>query len=348
MARGKRFKIGGEVVGVGKTAIVRLELPKLYTMRASPEMAVHVINGAKAGPTMFVSAAIHGDELNGVEMVRRLLLELDPKEVSGTLIAIPVVNIFGIVQYSRYLPDGRDLNRSFPGSAKGSMASRLAAVFFDEIVERCDYGIDLHTGGGHRANLPQIRANLGDQETRELAKAFGVPVLIDSNGIKGTLRKAAIDSGVKVLLYEAGAALRFDEVSIVAGVQGIKTVMQLIQMLSGDPEQQAEPYIAKASRWVRSTESGIFHSNVKLGDSVNKGTVVGYICNPSDCFADVRHNIESPLEGVVIGLTRIPLVNEGDALLHLATFDDSEEVADEVDDFHASIVAPGNVSGAFS
>ncbi len=344
MAKGKKFKIGGEVVGVGKTAIVRLELPKLYTMRASPEMAVHVINGAKAGPTMFVSAAIHGDELNGVEMVRRLLLELDPKKVCGTLIAIPVVNIFGIVQYSRYLPDGRDLNRSFPGSSKGSMASRLAAVFFNEIVSRCDYGSDLHTGGGHRANLPQIRANLQDQETLELAKAFGVPVLMDSNGIKGTLRKSAIDAGVKILLYEAGAALRFNEVSIVAGVQGIQTVMQLIQMLPGEPEHQAEPYIAKASRWVRSIESGIFHSNVVLGDSVNKGTVVGYITNPSDCFADVRHEIKSPLEGVVIGLTRIPLVNEGDALLHLATFDDSEEVAEEVDDFQASIVAPDNMA----
>jgi len=344
MAKGKKIKIGDEAVAPGTTAIVRLELPKLYTMRASPEMAVHVINGAKAGPTLFVSAAIHGDELNGVEMVRRLLLELDPKEVRGALIAIPVVNIFGIVQYSRYLPDGRDLNRSFPGSKKGSMASRLASVFFREIVSQCDYGIDLHTGGGHRANLPQIRANLQDAETRALAKAFGVPVLMDSTGIKGTLRHAATNVGVKILLYEAGAALRFDEVSIIAGVQGIRTVMQLIGMLPGEPTQQSEPYIAKGSKWVRSTESGIFHSKVSLGDSVSKNTVVGYISNPSDCFADVRYEITSPLEGVVIGMTRIPLVNEGDALLHLATFDDSHEVADEVDDFQASIVAPDSVS----
>ncbi len=344
MAKGKDFKIGDEIVAPGTTKIVRLELPKLYTMRASPEMAVHVINGAKAGPKMFICAAIHGDELNGVEMIRQLISQIDPQEISGTLLAIPVVNIFGIVQYSRYLPDGRDLNRSFPGSPRGSLASRLAHEFFTEIVEQCDYGIDLHTGGGHRANLPQIRANLDDQETKHLAKAFGVPVLMNSKGADGTLRESAQKAGVKILLYEAGAALRFDELSIRAGVLGIQSVLQLVRMLPGEPELQAEPYIAKASRWVRATDSGVFHSTVEMGDRVPKKGVVGYITNPSDCFTDKRHDITSPVEGVVIGLTLIPLVNEGDALLHIALFSDSEEVADEVDDFNNALLTEDNRS----
>ncbi len=344
MAKGKNFEIGGKTVAPGSTRIVRLELPKLYTMRASPEMSVHVINGAKPGPKMFICAAIHGDELNGVEMIRQLLSQLDPDDVSGTLVAIPVVNIFGIVQYSRYLPDGRDLNRSFPGSRRGSLASRLAHEFFTEIVEQCDYGIDLHTGGGHRANLPQIRANLDDPETMHLAKAFGVPVLMNSQGADGTLRQAALEADVKILLYEAGAALRFDEFSIKAGVLGMRSVMQLVRMLPGEPELKAEPYIAKASRWVRATESGIFHSTVEMGDRVASKGVVGYITNPSDCFADERHEIVSPAEGVVIGLTLIPLVNEGDALLHIALFSDSEEVAEEVDDFHSALLTEDHPS----
>ena len=195
--------VGGETVQPGTRRIVDLPVADLYT-HTSLKMPVQIINGRRAGPTLFVTAAIHGDEINGVEIIRRLLRLKTLASIRGTLLAVPIVNVHGFLDQSRYLPDRRDLNRSFPGSEKGSVAARLAHMLVTEVINQSDCGIDLHTGSLHRSNLPQIRANLGDPRTRELAQLFGVPVLLNSGMRDGSLRQYAAEKGVPMLLYEAG------------------------------------------------------------------------------------------------------------------------------------------------
>ena len=213
----------------GTRVTINLELPKLYNTPTN--LPIRVIRGKKDGPIVFVSAAIHGDELNGIEIIRRLRKLSILNKLKGTLILVPIVNVYGIMNLSRYLPDRRDLNRSFPGSIKGSLASRVAKTFFDEVVLRCDLGIDLHTASIHKSNLPQVRTNIDNEYTFKLAKAFGAPVVLHSELRDGSLRGTAQDSGVPILLYEAGEALRFDETSIRIGVAGIINVLREIQML---------------------------------------------------------------------------------------------------------------------
>jgi hypothetical protein len=340
------LQLNGTTVAPGKRCVVNLPVPGLYA-QADFNLAVHVINGRQPGPKVFISAAIHGNELNGVEIIRRLLQQKSLRRLSGMLIAVPIVNVFGIMQHSRFLPDGRDLNRSFPGSQKGSLAARLADIFFEQIVNQCDYGVDLHTGSNHRVNLPQIRGNLDDPETLRLARAFGVPVLLNSDLRDGSLREKATAQGVPVLLYEAGEALRFDELSIRAGVTGILQVLRALNMLPVAKRQptQIEPFIARSSAWERAPTSGILRNTIKLGSHVKKSDLMGVISDPADCFTNQRHEVRSRVDGVVIGHTRLPLVNEGDALFHIARFADSGEVAAGVESFRDEVIdPPGDIS----
>lgn len=302
------------------------------------DLPIHIIHGKKEGPRLFISAAIHGDELNGVEIIRRLLKQKTLQNIRGTLIAIPIVNMFGLIQHSRYLPDRRDLNRSFPGSAQGPLASRLANIFTELIIKQCTHGIDLHTGALHRHNLPQIRADLDDDETKSLARAFGVPVLLNSNLRDGSLREAAAELGVKTLLYEAGEALRFDELSINAGLRGILHVMRKLTMLKAAKQKSInEPFIARSSAWIRAPHSGVFRSIHQPGEHVSKGELLGTISDPTDIFSDTEHPINAHRAGIIIGKTNLPLVNEGDALYHIANFEDSAEVAQEVESFQLDV-----------
>ena len=334
--KNKPITINGITIQPGEQRVIELPVGKLYT-HIDVNIPLQIICGKTSGPTLFISAAIHGDELNGVEITRRLLKSSVLKRLRGTLIVIPVVNIFGIIQHSRYLPDRRDLNRSFPGSSKGSLAARLAHIFLQEVVKQCDYGIDLHTGAIHRSNLPQIRANLDDPETKELAEVFSVPVLLNANLRDGSLRQSAAEYGVKVLLYEAGEALRFDELSIRAGVRGILTVMRKLAMLppTKSPSKRHEPFIARSSSWERAPESGILRSVAALGARVNKGDLLGVISDPSDLFDLTEYPVNAQYSGLIIGRTNIPLVNEGDALFHIARFEDIKEAAASVEGFQA-------------
>ncbi|WP_444904735.1 succinylglutamate desuccinylase/aspartoacylase family protein [Microbulbifer sp. CnH-101-E] len=328
--------INGVTVLPGESRVIDLPIAKLYT-HTDINIPVQVMCGKKAGPRLFISAAIHGDELNGVEIVRRLLRTSAIKRLRGTLIVIPVVNVFGIIQHSRYLPDRRDLNRSFPGSKRGSLAARLAHIFLQEIVSQCDYGIDLHTGALHRSNLPQVRADLDDPETKILAEAFSVPVILNSNLRDGSLRQAAKEHGVKILLYEAGEALRFDELSISAGVRGILSVMRKLSMLAAGKNirKQSEPFVARSSSWERAPESGLLRSTAPLGAHVNKGDILGIISDPSDLFSPKEYEVKSQFSGLIIGKTNIPLVNAGDALFHIARFEDIKEAAASVEVFQS-------------
>lgn len=326
------FTMVGIQVAAGTRAVIDMPLPKLSS-HTKLDMPVHVIHGKREGPVLFISAAIHGDELNGIEIVRRVLATKSLSKLKGTLIAVPVVNAYGLIHQSRYLPDRRDLNRNFPGSEKGSLAARLANVFMQEIVTQCTHGIDLHTGSNHRTNLPQIRANLDDAETSLLAHSFGVPVLINSSMRDGSLRAAAGELGIPMLLYEAGEALRFDEVPIRAGVAGVISVMRELGMLpvSKKPRKRQQPFSARSSSWTRSPESGMLRTNVALGERVNQGDLLGFVDDPNGGFICAIHAANS---GIVIGRLELPIVHEGDAVYHIARFaDDIDDVVDRVESF---------------
>ncbi len=330
------FTVNGTTVQPGERAVVDLPIAKLYT-HADLNIPLQIICGKSAGPRLFISAAIHGDELNGVEITRRLAKVRTLSRLRGTLIIIPTVNVFGIIQHSRYLPDRRDLNRCFPGSKRGSLAARLAHMFVEQIVRQCDYGIDLHTGAIHRSNLPQIRANLDDPETKALAEQFSVPVLLNANLRDGSLRETASEFGVKMLLYEAGEALRFDEISIRAGVRGILSVMRYLEMLPNSKplRKKQEPFVARSSGWERAPESGVIRTVVPLGARVKKGDLLAVISDPSNLFDPTEYEIRAQYNGIVIGKSNIPLANEGDALFHIARFEDVGEAAALVEAFQS-------------
>jgi uncharacterized protein len=323
------IQIGNIAVAPGERRIINLPVARLYT-HADLSMPVEVVNGRRDGPRLFVSAAIHGDELNGVEIIRRLLRHASLKRLHGTLIAVPVVNVHGLLHRSRYLPDRRDLNRVFPGNERGSLAARIAHLFMREIVANATHGIDLHTGAVHRDNLPQVRANLNDQETRSLAEAFGTPVLINADLRDGSLREAAAEVGIPMLLYEAGEALRFDEVAIRVGLRGVLNVMRSLDMLPKvkRKEPRVMPVISQGTTWIRAAESGILWSRLRLGARVSKGDVIGRIAAP---LMNTDHVVEAPADGILIGRTHLPLVYEGEALFHIARFQRVAAVAEQLE-----------------
>lgn len=329
--------IGDTVIKPGSRVKLKLPVANLYT-DTEVSIPVEVIRAKKAGPTVFISAAIHGDELNGIEIIRRLMTMKSFKLSSGTVIAVPIVNVYGMLNQSRYMPDRRDLNRCFPGSPKGSLAGRLAYLFLEEIVSKCDYGIDLHTGAIHRSNFPQIRANLKDAETADMARVFGVPVLLNSSLRDGSLREAASERSVKVLLYEAGEALRFDELSIRAGLKGILNVLGHLGVIRKrvSKTKAVDPFIANYSSWVRATSSGIVRDIKILGDHVKQGEVLAEICSPMGLFVE---KLKAPRGGVIIGKQNIPLVQEGDAMYHIANFEEPNEVADHIEQLQENMVA---------
>lgn len=336
------ISIAGSTVEAGQRTTVELPAASLYsyTPMAIP---VRVVCGKHEGPTLFACAALHGDEINGVEIIRRLLRLPVLKQLRGTLLAIPIVNVYGFVSRSRYLPDRRDLNRSFPGSARGSLTARLADLFLTEIVARSDYGIDIHSGAIHRENLPHVRANLDDPRTAALARAFNVPVILNADVRDGSLREQAVERGIPMVLYEAGEALRFDERAVRAGVKGIISVLRELEMLPVGRWQRREtqPVIARSSTWVRAPESGILTAAAALGTRLHKDDVAGIITDP---FGQEEFEVRSHVGGVVIGRTNLPLVNEGEALFHVATFE-SPKVAERVIEAFQSDPLPREPNG---
>ena len=329
------IEINGTTISPGQNLTIDLPVARLYT-HTPMTMPVHVINGKKDGPRLFVCAAIHGDEINGVEIIRRLLKLPMMKRLRGCLIAVPIVNVYGLVQHSRYLPDRRDLNRSFPGSEKGSLTARLAHLFMTEIVNNCTHGIDLHTGALHRDNLPHIRGNLDHKQTESMAYAFGIPVMLNADLLDGSLRQVAADQKIPFIVYEAGEALRFDEVCIRAGLRGILEVMRHLDMLPVSKRRKTskkvfEPVVARSTTWVRAPVSGIFRVTASLGARVHKDSVLGVIADP---FGEKETQVIAASGGIVIGRLNLPLVNEGDALFHIARFEKADTVAARVEEFH--------------
>lgn len=300
----------------GERLRINIDMGSIYDF-TDVKMPVEVIRGKKDGPTLFVSSTIHGDEINGIEITRRLLEHKALKNICGMLIVIPIVNIFGFNDRSRYLPDRRDLNRCFPGIKNGSLASQLAHKFMREIVLKSDFGIDLHTGSFNRCNHPQIRADLSDKRTLRMAQAFEAPVIVNSNLRDGSLRAAVVSADIPMILFEAGEALRLDENGIKIGVSGILNVMGEIGMIkSTKKSSQKKTFIAHSSSWLRAPKSGINMPKIKLGSTVKKGDLISEIANP---FGDHKSLIKAHESGVLIGMSLLPLANKGDALFHIAS-----------------------------
>jgi len=327
------FVIGGIEVQAGERRLVNLQLTRLYTS-GDVVIPVHVIHGRRAGPRLFVSAAVHGDEINGVEAIRRLLKLRLLDGLRGTLVAIPVVNVHGFLAMSRYTPDRRDLNRSFPGLAKGSLAGRVAKAFMSEVVANCTHGIDLHTGSNHRTNLPHVRANLADPATRQLAEAFRAPVLIDAKVRDGSLRQAALECGIPMLLFEGGEALRFDRVVIQAAVGGVLGVMASLGMVTSRRSQAPEPFVATSTRWIRAPESGLLISDLEVGAAVSAGQELGFVSDP---YGLRTTPVLAGKPGIVIGRVKLPLVNEGDALFHVAHLDDVDAAEVAIQEYEGDL-----------
>jgi predicted deacylase len=314
-ARNDPFTISGALVPPGSRRHVEIPVARLPT-DTSLSLAVSVVHGRRPGPRVWLNAVIHGDELNGVEVIRQVLSLLRPRELAGTVVAVPVVNVFGFVNESRYLPDRRDLKRAFPGSPRGSLTAQLAHLFMSEVVDRCDYGLDFHTGSDHRTNLPQLRVDLSNPEVERLALAFGAPATVDAVYRDGSLRWACRQRGIPLLVFEGGEAHRFNETAIRAGVEGTMRVLAELGMWQGDVRPPDRPTtIVRHSAWERARRSGIVRIDVYPGQAVERGDVLGVI---GDALGVRRSAVRATRSGIVLGYTRNPLASQGDALVHIA------------------------------
>ena len=329
------FKLGTRHITPGTRETI--DLPVSVLSDHTPvSMSVHVVHGRSPGPTLFVSAAVHGDEVIGVEIVRRLLRVPNLDRLKGTLLAIPIVNSFGFMNHSRYLPDRRDLNRSFPGSAEGSLAARLAHIFMQEIVAQSDAGIDLHSAAIHRTNLPQIRVSPSKPETMALAEAFGAPLIVTSKVREGSLRQAAQKKNVDILLYEAGEGLRFDESAVRTGVTGIMRAMRHLRMISGKriTKPKVESIQSTSSYWQRAPAGGLLRTFKTIGEQVDSGNVLGVVSDP---FGEKETEVVVENAGLLIGRTNLPIVNEGDALFHVAKLKRNDDAETTIDSLAAQL-----------
>ncbi len=329
----ENFILDGHIIHPGAATKISIPVSDLSAgMQA--QLEARVFHGVREGPVIFVSGSIHGDEIIGTEIIRRLMKKLNPKRMAGTVIFVPVVNMYGFIGHSRYLPDRRDLNRSFPGSGRGSLASQLANIFYTEVVLRCSLGIDIHSAAINRYNLPQIRIAAGNPELKKLAIEFGAPAVIEADLRDGSLRQIAKADGVEMLLLEAGEALRFDELSVLTGVNGILRVMRHLGMISTKSlgKTPAPPAQTTRTTWLRSGRGGVCRLNAVSGDAVKAGQILAVI---SDIFGDDEQTVIAPSDGIIIGHATLPIVNQGDAILHIAevrVFRNVEERMDAISD----------------
>lgn len=314
--RDRDVRLGDACVAPGQQQSLDLAVARLPT-GTWLSLPIQVICGSRPGPRLWLTATIHGEELNGLEIIRRVMEKVDVRDFAGVLVVAPVMNVLGFINQTRTLPDGSDLNRAFPGSPDGSLAERLAHFFMQEVVSQCDYGIDLHSGANNRLNPPQIRARLDDPETRRLAEAFAAPILVDAKASKGSLRAAAVKAGNRVLLFEGGEPLRYNHESLSAGTDGVLRVLHALEMLPVAPEPPRTPPVQVSSdaQWLKAPRCGILRLCVDVADQVRKDDTLGVV---ADALGDNAEEICAPFDGVVIGVTLNPLVAKDGGILHLA------------------------------
>lgn len=334
--KNKPFIVSEKIIQPGTKEILLFEAPNI-NMQVKINIPVHVFHGMKVGPKLFVASTVHGDEVNSIEIVRRVHKQINLKKLRGTLITIPVVNIYGLIMQSRYLPDRRDLNRSFPGSNKGTIAARLAHGVMKQVVSRCQCGIDLHTGALGRINMPQLRVNLATRGAKELALAFDTPVILDAKLRDGSLRQAASELGIPLLVYEGGEALRFNEICIRGGVRGVLNVMTHLGMLTGPKKKKNRAIISHSTRWLRAPASGLVQPlNEKLARAVKKGELLAYIHDPFLVNPSVE--VFAPFDGIVIGQALKPMASEGDALYNIASFKKMAGICANIEDYRIEMM----------
>jgi predicted deacylase len=312
-ADAKIFRINGFKVPRGETRDLQLAISQSYSGDAV-SLPIRVMRGPRRGPVVLLTAAVHGDELNGTGIIREIAIEPPFKLKNGTLILVPVVNILGFERKARYLPDGRDLNRCFPGSARGSLSSRVAYTVFHELVERSDYCIDLHTAAMHRTNFPNVRGDLSDPEVARLARGFGAALLIDHRGIKKSLRHTASKAGHPSIILEAGEVAKVEPAVVEQGVRGIRNVLIELGMIAGKRVAPAYEAVINKTVWLRSHAGGLLRFHAGPGDIVSKGAA---IASCTSLLGEELGVIEAPRSGVILSVTTLPTVTPGDPVCHL-------------------------------
>jgi predicted deacylase len=309
----KSVIISNEEIRPGEFKEISIRIARLPS-HTQIETPVFVYRALEDGPTLALMAGMHGDEINGTEIVRRVL-DIGYHHVKrGMVLCMPIINVYGFLNYSREVPDGKDINRSFPGSKSGSLASRVAYHVTHDVIPFIDYGIDFHTGGAMRTNYPQVRCVMQDTRNVELAAAFHAPFTLDAPFRPHSLRQTAARQGKNIIVYEGGESVRFDQHAIEEGINGTLRLMNYLKMIDWAPAPKEENRIVWSSSWVRAKTAGLFQAQIQCGERVNKGQVVGVITDP---FAEFKETVKSPALGYVVGLNNNPVVNAGDALLHL-------------------------------
>ncbi|MAZ39829.1 MAG: peptidase M14 [Legionellales bacterium] len=323
--KNQTLKICNETIHPGESLSLAIPLPEIFS--CSPlYMPVKVVHGKQAGPCVVILAAIYGNELNGSEIINRLLNSSTMNKLKGTLIAIPVVNVFGLMTRSQLLPNDQDLDTHFPGSEKGSHASRFANLILQEILSHADYCIDLRTGALNHSDLPQVYTTKNEPDSLELAKVFNAPVITRVRPVENTLRATLAKQNIPYIVYEAGEAMRFDEHAIKIGMKGIVNLFKKLDMLSAkisDKTKETQSFITEESFWIHASTSGVNHSKVKLGQLVKKGDILSSIRDPFG--ASETEVIRSGYDGIIVGMNNLPLVREGEALFQLSMFTQMDE-----------------------
>ena len=319
--RNQSIKICDATVHAGEKATLALPLPEQYS--CSPMyMPIKVINGKQEGPCLLAFSTLNGVEFNGLEIVNQLFDSLSPSQLSGTLITVPVVNVYGLTHYPKLTPSGASIANSFPGNATGSFGERIAHIFTEEILTKADYSIELLTGSLNHEILPQVCCNFDDLKAKKLAKAFQAPVITEVETGSSELRLTTESLNIPLLVYQAGEALRFDPVAIQTGLTGIENILRKINMLDGNSEQVITPVISRDDDWLTAPSSGILHTDVSLGEHIKKGDKIGRLSDP---FSNENSTIvKSHLDGIIVGINRSPLIQEGVSIFKIASFVDNE------------------------
>jgi uncharacterized protein len=308
------IEIYGQKIYPGSHKEIRIVIAQLPT-HTTMDLPVFVFRGKEPGPSLLLCAGLHGDEVNGTEILRRMIREHSLSPDKGTTIVLPIINVFGFLHSSRDLPDGKDLNRSFPGSKSGSLAMRTAHVIMKEVIPHIDFGVDLHTGGAQRTNYPQIRCVTSVPINMKLAEGFGAPMILNSNFIDKSFRKEAWKMGKSIIVYEGGESRRFDEFAIQEGMDGIRRLMDSLDMKKTGSEAR-KSILLKSSNWLRAKTSGLFRTLVLSGSKVEKNQVIALL---TDTYGKHETKVKAPAAGYVIGMSNHPVVHEGDALVHFGT-----------------------------
>lgn len=312
------MKILGENIALGESKTIQFNIAKLYTA-TNIEIPIIIERATKPGPTILITAGIHGDEINGVEIVRQLISKKINKPKKGTIICVPILNVFGFLSMSRQFPDGHDLNRVFPGTKKGSLASRVAYHFTTEILPHADYCLDFHTGGASRFNAAQIRVSPNDYVAMKYATVFNSPFIVISKILEKSYRQTCLKMGVPSLLFEGGKSMSCDRDIIDYGVQGVMRFLAHHDMLNNRynaPETKSDPVIIEKSTWIRAHKSGLLHTKVPINKFVIKGEILASITDP---YGEMKVRVKAPNDGYIINVNQSPIVHQGDAIFHIST-----------------------------